>query len=56
LGDCCGTRIAKESWIPDKRLSVGITFVIALGVLWTSDYFKTVLFYPLHGLVEKLAA
>ena len=48
--------IAKEFRIPDKRLSVAMTFMIALGVLWTSDYFKTVLFYPLLGLIEKLAA
>jgi hypothetical protein len=48
--------LVKEFWITDKRLSAGITFVIALGILWTSDYFKTVLFYPLLGLIEKLAA
>ena len=48
--------VAKEFWIADKRLSVGMTFVIALCVLWSSDYFKTVLFYPLLGLIEKLAA
>ena len=48
--------IAKEPFIPDKRLSGGITFARALGVLWTSDYLETVLFHPLLGLIEKLAA
>lgn len=47
--------VAKEIWLDDKRLSVAVTFAIALVVLWTSGYFKTVMFYPMLGLFEKLA-
>lgn len=47
--------VAKEIWMDDKRLSVAVTFAIALVILWISDYFKTVLFYPMLGLFEKLA-
>ena len=47
--------VAKEAWLRDKRLSAGLTFAIALLVLWTSDYFKAVLFYPMLGLISKLA-
>lgn len=47
--------VAKEVWIADKRLSAAATFAIALGVLWVSDYLKTLLFEPLLGLFEKVA-
>ena len=47
--------VAKEIWIRDKRLSAATTFLIALVVLWVSDYFKSALFFPLLDLLEKLA-
>ena len=47
--------VAKEIWIRDKRLSAATTFVIALVVLWVSDYLKSALFFPLIDLLEKLA-
>ena len=47
--------LAKEVWIHDKRVSAVATFVIALLVLWVSDYCKSVLFLPLLDVIEKLA-
>lgn len=47
--------LAKEVWIRDKRVSAVATFVVALLILWASDYCKSVLFLPLLDVIEKLA-
>ena len=47
--------LAKEFWIEDKRMSAVVTFVIALLVLWASDYCRSALFLPLLDVIEKLA-
>jgi hypothetical protein len=46
--------VAKEIRIRDKRLSVLVTFLTALVVLWISDYLKSVFFLPLLDVVGKL--
>ena len=47
--------VAKEAWVRDKRVSVALTFLIALLVLWISDYLKSVFFLPLLDVMGKLA-
>ena len=46
--------VGKEMWLGDKRLSAGVTFLIALVVLWVTDFFRAVLTYPLFTMFEKL--
>jgi hypothetical protein len=47
--------VAKELKIDDKRLSVVMTFLIALVVLWISDYLKSVFLLPLLEMLRGLA-
>ena len=46
--------VGKERWVRDKRMSVCITFAIAIAVLWLSDYLKSVLFLPMLDLIKQL--
>ena len=47
--------VAKEVALSSKRLSLVITFVVALVVFFIVDAIKTALFLPLLDLFEKLA-
>ncbi len=47
--------VSKEFWVRDKRLSAGLTFLIALGALWLSDAARAALFEPLLTMIERLA-
>jgi hypothetical protein len=55
FGGATALLVAKEIRIRDKRLSVSVTFLTALVVLWMSDYFKSVLFLPLLDVIRALA-
>ncbi len=46
--------IAKEFFIPDKRLSLILSLVVALLILLTVDSIKSVFILPLLDLAQKL--
>lgn len=47
--------LAKELALHNKRLSLAITLLVALITLFVVDSIKTVLFFPVLNLFEKLA-
>jgi hypothetical protein len=47
--------VAKEASLSNKRLSLVITLVVALVVIFIVDAIKTTLFLPLLDMFEKLA-